>query len=209
VEDRNYVGKDKGKLLPTLLGRTVNRLLKAFFPMILDVDFTAKMEEGLDQIEDGKRNWIKSLERFNTAFEKELSVAKEGMQSLKKEERETDIVCEKCGQKMLLRWGKNGEYIVCSGRPACKNKKNVKVENDGTIRIVEHEVKGTCPRCAGNLVEKRGRFGRFLACSNYPDCRHTEPYSLGFACPEEGCLGKLVEKVSKKTEAIRQLLEVP
>ena len=198
VQERSYVKKDKGKLLPTLLGRTVNKLLKEFFPLILDIDFTAKMEDRLDLIEDGKKSWVESLERFYELFEKDLSAAQEGMKSLKKEEKETDIVCDKCGKTMLLRWGKNGEYLVCSGKPACKNKKNVKVEDDGTIKVVEAEIKGTCERCGGNLIEKRGRFGRFLACSNYPECKYTEPFNIGFLCPEEGCTGKLVEKISKK-----------
>ena len=198
VQDRSYAKKEKGKLVPTALGRTVNGLLKSFFPTIVDLDFTAKLEEKLDQIEGGKANWVTSLEKFYGAFEKELSLAQEGMKSLKKEEKETDIKCELCGKNMLLRWGKNGEYITCSGKPACKNKKNVVVGSDGTIKIVENEVKGICEACGGNLIEKTGRFGRFLACSNYPECKHTEPYSLGFACPNEGCNGKLVEKVSKK-----------
>lgn len=198
VEDRNYVRKEQGKIVPTSLGRTVNGLLKEFFPTIVDIGFTAKMEERLDLIEDGKKNWIKSLERFNGLFEHELSKAKEEMKSLKKEEKETDIICEKCGQGMLLRWGKNGEYIVCSGRPACKNKKNVTVDEAGNVKVIEQEVKGTCPKCNGALIEKRGRFGRFLACSKYPECKHTEPYSLGFACPENACTGKLVERISKK-----------
>lgn len=198
VQERNYAKKDKGRLFPTPLGRTVNKLLKEFFPIIVDIDFTAKMEDRLDLIEAGKKSWVKSLERFHQALEEELSIAKEGMRSLKKEEKETDIVCEKCGKKMLLRWGKNGEYIVCSGKPDCKNKKNVKIEDNGTIKIVEDEIKGKCKLCEGNLVEKRGRFGRFFACSNYPDCKYTEAYSLGYSCPEEGCTGKLVEKVSKK-----------
>ncbi|MBA4416703.1 MAG: type I DNA topoisomerase [Syntrophus sp. (in: bacteria)] len=198
VQDRSYVGKDKGKLVPAALGRTVNNLLKGFFPTIVDIDFTAKLEERLDQIESGKANWVKSLEKFYGAFEKELSVAQDGMKSLKKEEKETDIPCEKCGKNMLLRWGKNGEYMVCSGKPVCKNKKNVVLDSAGAIKIVEQEVKGTCSQCGGNLVEKSGRFGRFLACSNYPVCKYTEPYSLGFSCPNEDCIGKMVEKTSKK-----------
>ncbi|HOE16004.1 MAG TPA: type I DNA topoisomerase [Syntrophorhabdaceae bacterium] len=198
VQDRNYVKKDKMKLVPTPLGKTINKLLREFFPLALDIGFTATMEEILDLIEDGKKDWVKQLHRFNTAFEKELNSAKEGMVSLKKEERETDIICDKCGKKMLLRWSKNGEYLVCSGKPECKNKKNVRTEEDGTIAVAEEEVKGTCSECGGNLIEKKGRFGRFLACSNYPACKHTEPYSLGFDCPEEGCGGKLVERTSKK-----------
>jgi DNA topoisomerase I len=198
VQDREYVKKEKGRLAPTSLGRTVNKIMMEFFPVIVDISFTAKMEERLDLIEDGKKDWVKTLERFNVAFEKELDRAKESMKSLKKEEKETDIVCDQCGKKMLIRWSKNGEYLVCSGKPECKNKKNVKVAEDGTISVVEQEIKGVCKKCGGNLIEKRGRFGRFFACSNYPECKYTEPYSLGFLCPVEGCQGKLVEKISKK-----------
>ncbi|MBP8626597.1 MAG: type I DNA topoisomerase [Syntrophorhabdaceae bacterium] len=198
VQDRDYVKKDKGRLVPTPLGITINRLMKEFFPLVVDIGFTAKMEDHLDLIEDGKRDWVKSLGKFYTALEKELSMAKHGMKSLKKEEKETDIECERCGKKMFLRWGKNGEYLVCSGRPECKNKKNVRIGDDGAIHIQEAEIKGTCRQCGGNMIEKVGRFGRFLACSNYPDCTYTEPYYLGFTCPEEGCSGRLVERVSKK-----------
>ena len=209
VQDRDYVGKEKGRLVPTPLGRTVNKLLSQFFPMVLDVGFTAKMEARLDEIEDGKKDWIRSLERFNSAFEGELQGAHQQMKSLKKEEKETDIDCDKCGKKMLLRWGKSGEYLVCSGKPECKNKKNVKVDSDGTITIVESEAKGICPKCQGKLIEKKGRFGRFLACSNYPECKHTQAYSLGYPCPLEGCPGKLVEKTSKMKKKFVSCSEYP
>jgi len=209
VQDREYVKKEKGRLAPTPLGRTVNKLMVEFFPVIVDIGFTAKMEERLDLIEDGKKDWVKTLERFNVAFEKELDRAKESMKSFKKEEKETDIVCDQCGKKMLIRWSKNGEYLVCSGKPECKNKKNVKVGDDGTINVVEQEIKGVCKKCGGNLIEKRGRFGRFFACSNYPECKYTEAYSLGFQCPMEGCPGKLVEKTSKKNRRFISCSEYP
>jgi DNA topoisomerase I len=209
VQDREYVKKEKGRLVPTSLGRTVNKMMMEYFPVIVDISFTAKVEDRLDLIEDGKKDWVKTLERFNVAFEKELDRAKESMKSLKKEEKETDIVCDQCGKKMLIRWSKNGEYLVCSGRPECKNKKNVKVGDDGTISVVEQEIKGTCKKCGGNLIEKRGRFGRFFACSNYPECKYTEAYSLGFQCPMEGCSGKLVEKTSKKNRRFISCSEYP
>lgn len=209
VQDRDYVAKEKGRLMPTPLGRTVNRLLAEFFPTVLDVGFTARMEVRLDEIEDGKKDWIKSLEKFNSSFEGELKSAQEQMKSLKKEEKETDIECDKCGKTMLLRWGKSGEYLVCSGRPECKNKKNVRVEADGKVTIVESEARGICPKCEGKLVEKKGRFGRFLACSNYPECKHTQAFSLGFPCPMEGCPGKLVEKTSKKKKKFISCSEYP
>jgi len=209
VQERDYVNREKGRLVPTPLGRTVNKLLSQFFPMVLDVGFTAKMEARLDEIEDGKKDWARSLEKFNSAFEGELQGAQQQMKSLKKEEKETDIDCDKCGKKMLLRWGKSGEYLVCSGKPECKNKKNVKVGGDGKITIVESEARGICPKCQGKLIEKKGKFGRFLACSNYPECKHTQAYSLGYSCPLEGCPGKLVEKTSKMKKKFVSCSEYP
>ncbi len=209
VQERDYVTREKGRLVPTLLGRTVNRLLSEFFPTVLDVGFTAKMEVRLDEIEDGKKDWVRSLEKFNSSFEGELQSAQQRMKSLKKEEKETDIICDTCGKTMLLRWGKSGEYLVCSGKPECKNKKNARTEPDGRITIIESVSHGVCPACGGKLIEKKGRFGRFLACSNYPECKHTQAFSLGFACPMEGCTGKLVEKTSKKKKKFISCSEYP
>jgi DNA topoisomerase I len=198
IQDRDYVHKEKGSLAVTPLGKTVNRLLSEFFPKVIDVDFTAKLEEGLDRIEDEQTDWVVSLKEFYGVLQEELGSAKKEMTNLKKEEKETSIPCEKCGAHMILRWGKNGEYLVCSGRPACKNKKNVKVDREGNIKIVKEESKGTCPQCQGDLVEKSGRFGKFIACTNYPDCKYTKPYTMGLHCPSEGCTGELIERISKK-----------
>jgi DNA topoisomerase-1 len=198
IQEREYVRRDRGRLMVTLLGRTVNSLLTHSFPRIVDYDFTAKMEEGLDQIEEKEKNWVAELNEFYAVFKEEMSAAKQEMKNLKKEERLTDIICDKCGKPMVLRWGRNGEYLVCSGRPECKNKKNVEVDKDGKITVVEETFHGICPTCGGNLVEKTGRFGRFIACTNYPTCKFTKSVSLGFQCPLEGCTGELVERVSKK-----------
>jgi DNA topoisomerase-1 len=198
IQERGYVHKEKGSLVVIPLGRTVSRLLSEFFPKVIDVDFTAKMEDGLDLIEEDEKDWVASLTEFYALLQGELSTAKSTMKNLKQEEKETSITCDKCGKPMVLRWGKNGEYLVCTGRPDCKNKKNVKVDKDGQITIVEEESRGVCPQCGGNLVEKSGRFGRFIACSNYPDCKYTRPYTLGLHCPVENCTGELVERISKK-----------
>ena len=95
------------------------------------------MEEGLDRIEEEENNWVTSLSEFYGVLQEEMGSAKTKMKNLKQEEKETSIICDKCGKNMILRWGKNGEYLVCSGRPACKNKKNVTVDKDGNISIVE------------------------------------------------------------------------
>jgi DNA topoisomerase-1 len=198
IQDRDYVHKEKGSLVVKPLGRTVSRLLSEFFPKVIDVDFTAKLEDGLDLIEENGKNWVASLSEFYGTLREELLAAKKTMKNLKQEEKVTDLKCDKCGKNMILRWGKNGEYLVCSGRPACKNKKNAKIDKDGTISIVEEPSRGTCPQCGGNLVEKTGRFGRFIACSNYPECKYTKPYTMGLHCPVENCTGELVERISKK-----------
>ena len=198
IQERGYVHKEKGSLAPVPLGRTVHRLLAEFFPKVIDVDFTARMEEGLDRIEEEENNWVTSLSEFYGVLQEEMGSAKTKMKNLKAEEKETSIICDKCGKNMILRWGKNGEYLVCSGRPACKNKKNVTVDKDGNISIVEETTYGACPQCGGTLVEKSGRFGRFIACGNYPDCKYTRPFTTGLHCPQEGCPGELVERISKK-----------
>jgi DNA topoisomerase-1 len=198
IQERGYVHKEKGSLAPVPLGRTVHRLLAEFFPKVIDVDFTARMEEGLDRIEDEENNWVTSLSEFYGVLQEEMGSAKTKMKNLKAEEKETSIICDRCGKNMILRWGKNGEYLVCSGRPACKNKKNVTVDKDGNISIVEETTYGACPQCGGTLVEKSGRFGRFIACGNYPDCKYTRPFTTGLHCPQEGCPGELVERISKK-----------
>jgi DNA topoisomerase-1 len=198
IQDREYVHKEKGSLVPKPLGRTVNRLLVEFFPRVIDVDFTAKMEEGLDRIEGKEDDWVGALREFYGVLQEEMGSAKTKMKNLKQEEKETSIICDKCGKPMILRWGKNGEYLVCSGRPACKNKKNVSVDKDGGISVVEETSYGVCPRCGGPLREKSGRFGRFVACANYPECKYTKPFTTGLRCPQEGCTGELVERVSKK-----------
>lgn len=200
IQERGYVKKEEGRLKPTPLGRTVNRLLKEFFPVIVDVDFTAKMEERLDLIENGKKNWVKTLEKFYTFFEENLRKAQKEMKNLKKEEKITDIRCDRCGREMILRWSKNGDYLICSDKENCKNRKNVKVDESGGIHVIEEESKGVCPACGGKLVEKSGRYGKFIACSSYPKCKYTEPYSTGYLCPVIECGGKLVEKKSQKTK---------
>ncbi len=199
IQERGYVKKEEGKLKPTPLGRTVNRLLKQFFPLIVDIDFTAKMEERLDLIENGKKNWTQILENFYSVFKNDLRRAEREMKNLKSEERVTDIRCDRCGKEMILKWSKKGDYLICSNRDTCKNRKNVIVDENGQIHVIEGEKKGVCPQCGGVLLEKSGRYGRFIACTNYPECTYTEPYSTGHLCPLPGCEGKLIEKKSQKT----------
>src|SRR3989338_8709806 len=157
---RNYAERKGGALMPTELADTVIDLLVNHFPVILDVEFTARMEEDLDLIEEGKADWVKILKEFHEPFEKQLVEAREKMKDMKKPVVETDEKCEKCGKTMVIRWGRFGKFIACSGFPECRNTKAI---STGV----------PCPKenCGGSLVPRRSKGNRkFFGCSKYPAC---------------------------------------
>jgi DNA topoisomerase-1 len=199
IQDRGYVEKREGRFHPTTLGTKVNDLLVESFPDILNVMFTAEMEEGLDSIEEGQRDWVRLLNDFYSPFKIDLERAVVHMRDLKREETPTDFKCEKCGSPMVIKWGRNGEFLACSGYPDCKNTKEFVQKEDGTIEIApEATTDEKCETCAAPMLVKRGRFGEFLACSRYPECKTTRPISLGVTCPRPGCGGFLTEKRSRR-----------
>src|SRR5690606_20916471 len=123
----------------------------------------------------------------------------EHMRDVKREEIPTDYTCEKCGSPMVVKWGRNGSFLACQGYPECRNTKEITRGADGAIEIVpEATTDEVCETCSAPMKVKRGRFGSFLACSRYPDCKTTKPISLGVACPKEGCGGFLTEKRSRR-----------
>src|SRR5437868_2559450 len=193
IQDKEYVEKKENRFYPTDLGKIVNELLVDAFPKILDVEFTAHMEEELDDVEEGKMQWVKVLEEFYQPFKKSLRAAEKSMRDVKREEQPTDLVCEKCGSPMVIKWGRMGRFLACSGYPDCKNTKDF-VEKDGKIEVVEDlPTEENCPTCGKPMLNKRGRFGRFLACSDYPNCKTTRPITLkGVPCPD--CGGGLAER---------------
>jgi len=199
VQDRGYVEKKEGRLHPTELGVMVNGLLVKSFPGIVSTDFTAQMEEQLDQVEDGQADWVKLLETFYAPFKLDLEKAKIEMRDVKREEQPTDQVCEKCGKPMVIKWGRNGHFLACSGYPECRNTKEYTRNADGSLTVVAttRPSDQICPACGSPMLIKRGRFGEFLACSRYPDCKTTSPISLGVDCPK-GCGGYLTEKRSRR-----------
>ncbi|MBI4950373.1 MAG: type I DNA topoisomerase [Deltaproteobacteria bacterium] len=200
IQDREYVVKDKTQLKPTELGFTVIGLLIGSFPEILDIEFTAHMEEELDQIEEGQVQWRKTMEEFYAPFKESLERAKKDMKNLKAEETPTDISCEKCGKQMVIKWGRKGKFLACSGYPECKNTKDFTTDNDGKVVAIERvaeTVETLCPKCGKQMTVKSGRFGRFLACSDYPNCKSTLPVSTGIPCPNDDG-GMLVERRTKK-----------
>ncbi len=174
IQDREYVRLEKGKFFPTELGKIVTELLVQSFPTILDMAFTADMENKLDAIENGANQRVRTLQDFYGLFSGELSKAKKGMRNVKLEETPTDLVCEKCSSPMVIKWGKNGRFLRCSKYPDCKNTRNFTHDENGKVQHMEPqttEVK--CNKCGKNMVVKEGRFGQFLACSGYPECKNT------------------------------------
>ncbi len=196
IQDRHYVQKLENKFRPTELGVLVSDLLVHHFPVVMDVAFTARMEEELDKIEEGQMRWVEAVKDFYKPFNESLEKAHAEMKDFKSEQTLTDITCEKCGKPMLIKWGRNGQFLACSGYPDCKNTKPfVRKENGEVEAAPEEATDEICPKCGSPMVIKRGRFGKFLACSRYPECNHTQGMSTGVTCPEDG--GKIVERRSR------------
>ncbi len=202
ILDREYVSQNESRqLVPTDLGFLVTGLLVESFPDILNVEFTAGMEDQLDKIEDGKEKWTKTMKRFYTPFERDLKKAAKEMRDVKRQEVPTDIDCEKCGNKMVIKWGRNGEFLACPQYPECKSTKNFKRSDTGEIEIaVEEVVDEACEKCGRPMLLRFGKFGKFLGCSGYPECKNIQPLQkpvdLGVKCPE--CKeGNLKERKSR------------
>ncbi len=187
ILQRGYVEKEKQKLKPTELGEFINSLLKKLFPKVVDVKFTASVEEELDKIEEGVKNWRELLAEFYFGeFKDLLEKAKEELKGVKGEEIGRN--CPECGAPLLKVHGRYGTFIACSNYPQCKYKESLKEEPQKTGE--------KCPECGGDLIIKSGRYGRFIACSNYPQCKYTAPITYG-KCPKCG-EGDIVERRSKK-----------
>jgi DNA topoisomerase-1 len=190
ILDREYVLQNEGRsLAPTDLGFLVTDLLVESFPDILNVEFTAGMEDELDKIEEGKEKWTKAMKRFYTPFARDLKKAEKEMRDVKRQEVPTDIDCDKCGAKMVIKWGRNGEFLACPQYPECKSTKNFRRSETGEIEIaLEEEVNEACGECGRPMLLRWGKFGKFLGCSGYPECKNIQPLEkpvdLGIKCPE-------------------------
>lgn len=211
IQDREYVRLEKKRFYPTELGMLVTELLIENFSDIMNIEFTAKMEDTLDEIEEGKTNWLKSMKKFYSGFEKALANAKESMRNVKRQEIPTEIVCDKCSANMVIKWGRNGEFLACPNYPDCKNTTNFKRNEDGKIEIVVEEVEVSeekCPVCTKQMVVRRGRYGRFLACSDYPECKGTKPITTGVICPKCN-KGEISERRTKRGKVFYGCTEYP
>jgi DNA topoisomerase I len=180
--ERKYVEQKDRQIHPTDLGMQVSKLLVEYFPGIFSVKFTAQMEDELDTIASGKQTYKKVLDDFYFPFTKSLEkVSKKTAEIKKSMQQETGESCDECGRPMIIKWGRNGRFMACSGYPDCKNTKPLAHEQE-QLRQVVNDTK--CELCGGNMIVKGGPFGAFLGCSNYPECKNTKSITLGINCPK-------------------------
>ena len=192
IQDRGYVEKEGRYLKPSVLGFVVNDLLVEHFQDFVDIGFTAGMENELDDIASGDRRWQPVVQEFYNPLEKALTVAKD---AAPKQVETTDVQCPECGKPMLIRWGRRGRFLACSGFPECKGTLPLEGEEQQEAPQATDE---KCPECGSPMVIKSGRFGRFLACSRYPECKGRKPLTVttGVRCPKDG--GELLERRSRR-----------
>ena len=178
IQNRAYVEKHKGRFYPTQLGMLVSDMLVKNFSDIFEVAYTARMEEELDEVEEGKLTWTEALEEFYKKFEKDLRVAEREMEDIKGEGIPTEVKCEKCGKPMVIRLGRNGPFLSCTGYPDCDGTSDLPPDLAAKYKVggppAPEVPEQTCEKCGKPMAVKRGRFGFFLACTGYPECRNTK-----------------------------------
>ncbi|MCF8110286.1 MAG: type I DNA topoisomerase [Desulfobacteraceae bacterium] len=209
IRDKGYVELIKGYFHPTELGFIITDLLVENFPDILNVDFTARLENDLDKVESDEQEAIELLTRFYDLFEQRVIAAAEKMLSVKGLGLPTGYKCPLCGREARIKVGKNGPFLACEGYPDCTWSRNYIRNEKGEIEPVEPTEEAAegevCEKCRRPMVVKQGRYGEFLACSGYPECKHTrsinpggEAKSTGVPCPAPGCDGELLERQSRR-----------
>ncbi len=210
IREKGYVDLIKGYFHPSELGFIVNDLLVQCFPKVFDVDFTAKMEDDLDRIEAAAIDYFEILNLFYEPFSKEVDSAAECMLSIRGVGFQTDLICPQCNNRLHIKIGKNGHYLGCIGYPDCTYTRNYIRDEKGRITPVEPSksemTDKLCNKCEKPMVLKSGKYGDFLACSGYPDCKNTlsinsnsgNGKTIGIKCPKVNCTGDIVEKKSKR-----------
>jgi DNA topoisomerase I len=191
IQERQYVTKIGGKFSPTEIGLVVTDLLVENFRDIFDVQYTARLEEELDEIEEGKEGWTDALAEFYKKFEKDLKYASKHMENIKRMEKPTDEKCERCGSPLVIKWGKHGSFYACSSYDkedpnSCTfTKENpINLPDLDTADVQETTQEEYCENCGRTMVLKRGRFGQFMACTGYPDCKTTRRLDQGKRVPD-------------------------
>ncbi|MFH2056784.1 MAG: DNA topoisomerase, partial [bacterium] len=192
LKTRKYVELESRRLQPTDLGKTVNELLITLFPDIFSIQFTADMENELDKIETGEYGWRQVLSDFYRPFAVRLDEVEAKRDEIKKAtQKVSEHVCDKCGQPMIEKWGRNGRFLACSGYPECKNTMPL---NGEPVQELDEK----CELCGAPMVIREGRFGKFIACSAYPECKNTKPIPTGIKCPKDSCDGDVVERRTRR-----------
>jgi DNA topoisomerase-1 len=191
IQERQYVQKLGGKFTPTEIGLVVTDLLVENFPDIFDIQYTARLEEELDEIEEGKETWTHALGDFYKKFEKDLRYASKHMENIKRMEKPTDEKCERCGSPLVIKWGKHGSFYACSSYDkedpnSCTfTKENpINLPDLDSADVQETTQEEYCENCGRVMVLKRGRFGQFMACTGYPDCKTTRRLDQGKKVPD-------------------------
>ena len=211
IQEREYVFKEGGKFIPTELGMVVTDLLLESFDDLFDVTYTARMEAELDDIEEGKIDWRMAMSEFYERFQKDLKHAERNMTDIKRMEKPTDLVCDKCGRPMVIKWGRHGSFIACTGYPECTSTRELTVDLPDLDKadLTEQDSEEYCDNCGRPMVLKKGRFGQFMACSGYPDCKTTKQLGeaqkpkdvpLDEKCPN--CGNQMVKKYGRYGEFV-------
>ncbi len=209
IREKGYVELAKGYFKPNELGFIVNDLLVENFPEIMNVEFTANMEDNLDRVESAEANSQDILSSFYGPFKVKLEAATDGMLSVKGVGIPTGLSCPECKKELHIKVGKNGHFLACSGYPQCKYSRDYTRDEKGRVQPLEPvtppPIDAVCDKCGKPMVTKRGKFGEFLACSGYPDCKNTRSLnakgsgkSTGVSCHANGCDGEIVERKSKR-----------
>ena len=224
LQDRDYVVKEKSTLWPTEMGLVVSDLLVENFPKVMDLKFTANMETDLDRVAEGQASWHQILRDFYGPFAQDLEAAKGGMRKVKSVP--AGVRCPRCGAELVVRWGKNGEFLGCSAYPECGFTGDFSRDSRGRLVLKGEEAMAAagpggaatglkCPKCQKELVVRRGRLGEFLGCSGYPGCKFTQNFTrdpqgkprpldqgaettAAYRCPRKACTGSLVKRRSRR-----------
>ena len=198
IQDRGYVKLDQKRFAPEDKGMVVNDLLVEHFPTIVDIGFTAAMEADLDLVASGDKEWVPIIRDFFVPFDALLTQKSIDVDKRSVVDEKTDEVCDKCGKPMVIRLGRNGKFIACSGYPECRNTKPIPGAA-GATPVEEQKREEPCEKCGAPMVMKQGRFGKFWGCSTYPTCKNIaklfKPQPTGVKCPE--CGGDVVGRRTK------------
>ncbi|MCP4900382.1 MAG: type I DNA topoisomerase [bacterium] len=207
LSSRDYVQRQRGTFHPSHLGRVVSRLLVTSFADLINETYTATLETELDSVAEGSENWRELIAKFAKRFNNELETAKTEMEQVKGKGVETSEKCTECGKSMVIKFGRYGEFLACSGYPECRHTRDLKEETAEEEKAAEGEAP-KCPDCESEMVQKRSRFGPFWACSTYPECKGTrrigggpaasKPENTGVKCPKEKCDGEILKRTSRR-----------